>query len=320
MKISGVANCDAYSISGVDEPDISTISETVLATCPAYVTPTVDPASSDTTIDGDTPATVTIQDGRRNYTWTVVGTGASIIPNGESVLPSAIVSYDADFDCCAVVKTDITVTVTDDYGNPVVYVITNIEPVVPVPTINAAATDDTIDNATPATVTIVDGCPPFTWAVSGTGYTIDPNGSSALRAAVVSVAAGTCGVNYAATCTVTVTDACDNLVTKEIRHTAGVWHLYAESVGASPTYVNCGQYPGDLYEEFTSGLKHWKILHRYCMKDYAPTSAWTKAGWDQAWNPPCGLPNACVKLGVCTGTGCAYYADYLWYYDTWSCP
>jgi len=223
MKISGVENCDAYSMSGIDEPTIFTVSEVELSDCSAYVIPTIDDAETDETIDGETPATVTIQDGRRNFTWEVNGSGASIVPDGESIYPSAIVSYDADFDCCAVIKEDITVTVTDDYGNEVEIVIENIEPVVPVPTIDADNTDDTIDNATPATVTIVDGCPPFVWEVSGLGYTIDPDEPSALRAAVVTVVGGTCGVDYDAVATVTVTDACENSVTKKIRNTGGKW-------------------------------------------------------------------------------------------------
>ena len=84
-------------------------------------------------------------------------------------------------------------------------------------TLDAANTDDTIDDSTPATVTVKDGCPPYTWAVSGTGFSIVPDGASTSLSAVVSAASG-CGV-----ATVTVTDACNTTITKKIRHTSGVW-------------------------------------------------------------------------------------------------
>jgi len=164
--------------------------------------------------------------------------------------------------------------------------------------------------------------PPYTWSVAGTGYTLDKaTTENDLEYVTLTSAGAPCGAGYGAYATVTVTDACGLTDTAYILNTGGAWTLAHESIGASPTYSNCGQYPGDYYEEFTVGLKHWKIKHTYCMRNYEPTSNWTAAGWDQAWNPPCGLPNDCViDDGTCTGDGCAYYADYLWYYDDYGCP
>jgi len=100
-------------------------------------------------------------------------------------------------------------------------------------TLDTVNTDDTIDSSTPATVTVKDGCGPYNWSVSGTGYSINPNGESHSLSAVVSVVGGTCGVDYSPFCTVSITDECGTTVTKKIKNTAGQWVDTGDNICAS---------------------------------------------------------------------------------------
>ena len=109
-----------------------------------------------------------------------------------------------------------------------------------VPTIVGGSTDDTIDNGVPATITIENGCAPYEWAVTGLGFTIDPDGDSDDLSATVSVTSGTCGVHFDAACTITVTDGCGNAVSHRLRHTDGSWESIAGfSRSSSCEHVTC---------------------------------------------------------------------------------
>lgn len=95
------------------------------------------------------------------------------------------------------------------------------------PSISAA---DTIAPGGSITITAVTGCPPFTFTVSGTGYTITPISDTT---ATLTSASGTCGINYARNAVVTATDLCGSAPTKAVRSTGGAWELcYSGSTGA----------------------------------------------------------------------------------------
>lgn len=99
-----------------------------------------------------------------------------------------------------------------------------VQPEYVVMTLDAAGTDDTIDNENPATVTVQDGCSSYNWSVSGTGFTIVPDGQSESMSAVVT-ASGGCGA-----ATVTIIDKCGTTVTHQILHTTGSWVLKSSDV------------------------------------------------------------------------------------------
>jgi hypothetical protein len=97
-------------------------------------------------------------------------------------------------------------------------------------TLDAANTDDTIAAGGTATVTVKDGCGPFSWSVSGTGYVLDAMNTEG-RANRITCIPGTCGTNYSSVAVVTVTDACGTIVTKSIKNTAAEWVSYTLGTG-----------------------------------------------------------------------------------------
>lgn len=101
--------------------------------------------------------------------------------------------------------------------------------------VDEANSDETIAEGGTATVTVTGGCPHYTWSVSGTGYSIVPDGASNLMVATVTSASGTCGTHYGTYATVTITDACGTSVTWVIRNTTDTsWKTCSSGSG------NCG--------------------------------------------------------------------------------
>jgi len=98
-----------------------------------------------------------------------------------------------------------------------------------------AATPDTIVAGNSITVTISGGCWPYTWTVSGTGYSLDFDETSG-TSNTLNCAAGTCKVNYDPYCVVYVTDTCGSGVNFTILNSAGSWvWLYGAGMSASCT-------------------------------------------------------------------------------------
>ena len=82
-----------------------------------------------------------------------------------------------------------------------------------------ASYDSTIAPGGSSYVTVSGGCGPYTFSVSGLGYTI--TGTEATG--TVTSASGVCGTNYGAVATVTVKDVCGSTKTCVIRNTGGTW-------------------------------------------------------------------------------------------------
>jgi len=165
-------------------------------------------------------------------------------------------------------------------------------------TLDTANTDDTIDSSTPATVTVKDGCGPYTWSVSGTGYSISPSGKSSSLSAVVSVVGGTCGVDYAAYCTVTITDSCGTTKTKRIRNTGGGWVLVSSDLcilpwttSASCWYTSTPDFDCELIEDEKRQTQSVKWVSSNSGKTCAEVSC------------------------PCTGFECTYCLDYTTYWE-----
>jgi len=177
-------------------------------------------------------------------------------------------------------------------------------------TLDTANTDDTIDSSTPATVTVKDGCGPYNWSVSGTGYSIVPNGSSDLLAAVVSVVGGTCGVDYSAYGTVTVTDLCGTTVTKEIRNTGGQWVWKSDSDHSCYDIVACADqcpstWSGVFYCDVISGNAKTAYTYQWYACYHPSISGCPGCTCADMGFPPCATE---------TGGECHAYksSDYEW--------
>ena len=79
-----------------------------------------------------------------------------------------------------------------------------------------AGSDDTIDRDGTATIVVTGGCPPFTWSVAGTGFSIPS--TSQTRTVLLSADNTACG-----SATITVTDKCGDTCTGYVRCTTGQW-------------------------------------------------------------------------------------------------
>jgi len=146
-------------------------------------------------------------------------------------------------------------------------------------------------------------CPDYTWTVSGTGYTLNKAVTeNDLETVTLTSAGGTCGVNYGAVATVTVTDKCGLSTTAEIRNTGGKWiasGTICSAANSTGTYINhdCGS---PNYSAFIiEGDEAWNVA---CTQNYG--ACWQTPGLT-CWGigsdncncvdpPPCGNPHECV--------------------------
>lgn len=104
-------------------------------------------------------------------------------------------------------------------------------------TIDAANTD-TVSSGKTAQVTVLGGCKPYVWAVSGAGWSIAPSGSSDLMAAIITVNTSTCNKTTSVpVATVTATDFCGTTLTQKIKHEGGGW----EGIAGWARTASCDQ-------------------------------------------------------------------------------
>lgn len=102
-------------------------------------------------------------------------------------------------------------------------------------TFDDGSTSDTIVAGSSIDVYVTGGCGPFTWSVAGAGYSFVASETDE-RVNTLNCAAGTCGVNFAAVASITVTDDCGETVTTKIRNTAGSWGSYIGCSHSTETY------------------------------------------------------------------------------------
>jgi hypothetical protein len=99
-----------------------------------------------------------------------------------------------------------------------------------------ASYDSTIDPGGSAYVTVTGGCGPYSYSVSGTGYTASGTGT----VGTISSASGACGTDYTPTVTVTAKDVCGTEKTCVIRNTGGHWGaICTYDVGAPCGFGTC---------------------------------------------------------------------------------
>lgn len=178
---------------------------------------------------------------------------------------------------------------------------------------------------------ILDGLGPFQWSVSGLGYTLDAEETTE-RQNGLTCAAGTCGVDYDAVATITVTDACGGDVTADIRNTAGGWVLN-ETVNSNPRrgVSPCGlggTGSNSINLDVIVGDEKWniRILDTFTQVCAACpyTASWV---WDGgAHHPPCGSAYGCtvtywVQFLVDAYCATNHELNTLRYrYYQWGCP
>jgi hypothetical protein len=134
-------------------------------------------------------------------------------------------------------------------------------------TLDAANTDDTIAAGGTATITVLDGCGPFTWSVSGIGYVLNTMTTEG-RSNTITSATGTCGTDYKSHALVTVVDNCGTSVTCTIKNTAAGWTFF-DYMSANACYVGASCYCdvanslGTYYKSSTTNWP-WQIVAYYC--------------------------------------------------------
>ena len=89
-------------------------------------------------------------------------------------------------------------------------------------------TSETIVAGDSASMSVLNGLAPFTWVVSGKGYSLTGSPKTEARSNGISCINGACGVDFDTVASITCTDACGNSVSAEIRNTVGQWVLIDE--------------------------------------------------------------------------------------------
>ena len=156
----------------------------------------------------------------------------------------------------------ITITVEDSCGQTdeisAYYCNCDVEDDVAYDTTNS---DETVDQSNTATVIVTGGCTPFSWEVSGTGFTLVA-ASTAGRTNTLIADGTACGA-----ATITVTDNCEDSCTGYVRCTSvdSEWVLKSSNVcGLSGVGVQIGAVSSFVYFELVSGNKkqlqrRWKV-------------------------------------------------------------
>jgi hypothetical protein len=194
-------------------------------------------------------------------------------------------------------------------------------------------TSDTIAPNGVAALTIIDGCPPYTWSTSNNGYTITNPTTENLINTVSCVPAGVCGVDFDPVLTVQVTDVCGSSSTVDIRNTAGSWGAATngcilslpadsctgnDSIGYTCTKTS-GKYKQTQHITKTAG----NACSRCCVPyDNSPTCSDAGGTWcDNQMSLAFGIDQCIMESKtVCPGTACFT----CWYnltleYQEWTC-
>lgn len=120
----------------------------------------------------------------------------------------------------------------------------------------------TIIQSSQATVAVTGGRGPFLWSITGTGFSLESS-ETETRSNVVYTDDTACGSGE-----ITVTDACEELVTGEIRCTVGGWQNYAGEDFCpipGPSDSAPGLPDGNICQSglFQRTLGKWNIMHCY---------------------------------------------------------
>ena len=142
------------------------------------------------------------------------------------------------------------------------------------PTIYDNDADNLIPSAGSVNLWVNSGglaCPPYTWTVSGTGWSLNKstteNDLEQVTLSLINTTGKKCGTNYTPYATVTVTDACGKTDDIVMRYSGGKWNLIASAVSAfskakTECWVSSPPPPcnlnGNTIFDVISGYKRWK--------------------------------------------------------------
>jgi len=237
------------------------------------------------------------------FTWTISGTGFTLDYAATNSRHNRV---------HGTIDGNVTVTVEDSCGqtDEVSVVICNcdVEDDVAYDTTNS---DETVDREGEATIIVIDGCGPFSWEVSGTGFTLAAASTDSRTNTLI--ADGTaCG-----SATITVTDNCGDSCTGYVRGTTGRWDQ--KSYNCDLPGVGTETYQGEGRWNYELIVGYQKQTQR---TDYTGTANY----------------ELCATHGCADGTDClgsrvpcqnepteefpdrsvCYRIVYTWYYE-WEC-
>jgi len=201
-------------------------------------------------------------------------------------------------------------------------------PVDPPMSFDDDSTSDTIAPGGSITMYVTGGLSTYSWSVSGTGYTLGSSVTTGLSNTLTS-ASGTCGVNYDAVASVTVTDTCGTEANFDIRNTGGQW-TYIKACNRNRDTIlepnrNC--YAAHVYDIIV-GTEKWRLACNYSGEGICWALPWATCWGDgNPWNcnctnpPPCGSPVECADdVGISCPGGCYPYGIVqVSYYYMWTC-
>ncbi len=185
---------------------------------------------------------------------------------------------------------------------------------------------ETVAQSSSAGVYVQDGVGPYTWSVSGTGFSMLHASTDVVYNNVVADGAA-CG-----TATVTVTDACEGSTTGYVRCTTGVWDIsIAQCVACQPAGigVECpatgcatctapGNYTENQYRwrystafEYYAGYPGCPPIWRNPPVTNCPGAVCSEP------DPPCGTPVQCAGGTPCVGGRTCYVSGFD--KDEWVC-
>ena len=100
---------------------------------------------------------------------------------------------------------------------------------------DSGSNPETVARSASVGVSVIQGCLPITWAVSGTGTDDWSIGGGTGRSNTL-----TAGASETGTAIVTATDACENVVTIEVRCTSGSWVQLCHHTRSTAGGTGCG--------------------------------------------------------------------------------
>lgn len=212
-------------------------------------------------------------------------------------------------------------------------------------TLDSANTDTTVAPGGAATVTVLNGCGPFSWSLSGQGYVLGAAVTEGRSNTITNVgsACGSGAGQYAASVTVSVTDDCGTSVSAIVLNTAGTWsdaydYTVNLAVGSCSPCYNDGATTSITttivanhrsVATLTNGYGNW------CIQGTGP--AWAQSDctiapcWGYSPADLCGTPAQCGSLhgGTCLApdppAGCTtpescYSGIAAYTIQRWVCP
>lgn len=187
-----------------------------------------------------------------------------------------------------------------------------------------AQCDDQIDPSDTGSVASQGGSADFTSVISGTGFWLDPGFTTKTITAgggrtFIYTDADACG-----TATITITDGCGSLISREILSTEGIWELITSGCELSGIGTEVGSSGGSPwwfdYELISGGMKQTQRTSWYQVINYGGPCPGncpegTECIGDGTHPVPCeNAPTDLLPLRIICWT-----AGSLFYYE-WSCP